>query len=521
MMISLLSLALFSLLIQRHIVSSQSTPYEIRFTSPAPGGNAITLQCSGTHGTPVAGASFYRNSQGITNSSCLTAYPTSGSSELRVELQSQECDGFFSCGLNGILSLSQEFHACPVKNVTETTTVEIEEGSSALLTCNFFPSPIKNYTTEWFIGIGSNARPIENSTSEHLQSYLLQKPDQPNKYYCKIQIQSSTNSRCSPSDISSIIMVQLKKKYEMPTITQDLNYTMDSNGEGAFTVTSRGTNLTHKWYKDGGLINSTGDSILEISDTSLRVKEVNGSLRIAYVVSNVDYDNTSHSMRQAFGVYNVSCGGITEDSMETLAVPIMGTVIGILIIICLILVLCLYIIYKKYKSASEKTVPVEFTRRDGSTVTEGNNDMRCDEVGGLQRLAEVTHSSEQCDHGCMTCNYEESMKPDERLSLFAMRMVKDCTDESDFLKLLLEFLLKAKYMKKYNNKCRELCSKMIHEVDTLMEEIEPQERDATRKIGLDGSNEHLLSDNQLSNDQHDRYKQYQDIRKILQEIASK
>uniref|UniRef100_A0A1X7VGJ7 Ig-like domain-containing protein n=1 Tax=Amphimedon queenslandica TaxID=400682 RepID=A0A1X7VGJ7_AMPQE len=244
------------------------------------------------------------NGRDITNSSCLTAYPTSSSSELRVELQSQECDGFFSCGLGGILSVSTEFHACPVKNVTGVTTVEIEEGSSALLTCNFFPSPIKNYTTTWFIGTGSNTMEIQDSTTEHLQSYLLQKPDQPNSYFCKIWIQSSTNSRCQGSlSVSSfVIKVQLKEKYEMPTITQDLNYTMNNNGDGGvFTVTSHGTNLMHNWYKNDRLINNTGNGILEISNTSLRVKEVNGSLRIAYVVSNVDYDNTSHSMRQTFG----------------------------------------------------------------------------------------------------------------------------------------------------------------------------------------------------------------------------
>lgn len=109
-MISLLSLALFSLFIQRHIVSSQSTPYGIRFTSPSTDGNAITLQCSGTHGTQVTGASFYRNGQNITNSSCLTATPTGSSSELRIELQSQECDGFFSCGRDGILSVPTAFY---------------------------------------------------------------------------------------------------------------------------------------------------------------------------------------------------------------------------------------------------------------------------------------------------------------------------------------------------------------------------------------------------------------------------
>ena len=59
----------------------------------------------------MAGASFYRNGQNITNSGCLTSYPTGTSNELRVELLSQECDGFFSCGLNEILSVSKELYS--------------------------------------------------------------------------------------------------------------------------------------------------------------------------------------------------------------------------------------------------------------------------------------------------------------------------------------------------------------------------------------------------------------------------
>ena len=103
-MVSFLSLALLSLFIQRNIVSSQSTPYSIIFTNRADEGNTLTLQCKGDFGSDVMGASFYRNGQTITNSSCLTSYPTSTSSQLRIELLSQECDGFFSCGKDDILS---------------------------------------------------------------------------------------------------------------------------------------------------------------------------------------------------------------------------------------------------------------------------------------------------------------------------------------------------------------------------------------------------------------------------------
>ena len=286
-----------------------------------------------------------------------------------------------------------------------------------------------------------------------------------------------------------------------PKITEDLDYTRNNNGDGVFSVTSCGTNLTHKWYKNGGLINRTGDNILEISDTSLRVKEINGSLRIAYEVSNVDYDNTPHSMRQTFGVYShVSCtnGGITDNSMQMILIAvsiIMGSAICILTIICLILFIYLQ---KKNKSTSKRTV--EF---DDITVPESSDNMQCDEV--------------------------DACEPDERLYVYALRMVKDCNTDTDFLELLQQLLLMAKNKKKYSNKFRELCNTMFYEVGAIMEEIESQEGDGT---GLDTSklicckyninitlylflgNEHLLDD-----DQHYRYNQYQDIRKILQEIA--
>ena len=301
---------------------------------------------------------------------------------------------------------------------------------------------------------------------------------------------------------------------EIPTITEDLDYTRNDNGDGVFSVTSRGTNLAHKWYKNGRLIDPTEDNILEISNTSLRVKETDGSLRIAYEVSNVDYDNTTHSIRQTFGVYHH-----VSYTMILIAAPIMGLAICILIIICLILCICVIHLQKKNKRAPIET---ELIKRDGT------------KSGGMQRSEEDMYS---CAQGCIKCNYEQSMKPDERLSLYAIRMVKDCSTDAEFLELLQQFLVKAKSKKKYDNKCRELCNKMIDEVDAVIEEIEPQEGDGPREIGLDGSkliypkyninitlylfldNEHLLNDDQLFNDQHYRYNQYQDIRKILQEIA--
>ena len=81
-----------------------SPPYSVTFKNRVDGSNDLTLGCIDQFGVQVPGASFYRNSQQITNSSCLMAYPTGSSSELRITLASQECDGYFSCGVNGTLS---------------------------------------------------------------------------------------------------------------------------------------------------------------------------------------------------------------------------------------------------------------------------------------------------------------------------------------------------------------------------------------------------------------------------------
>ena len=82
-----------------------SLPYNVTFNNNrAHNSNSLTLRCIERFGVEVPGAIFYRNSQQITNSSCLMAYPTDSTSELNVTLVSQECDGYFSCGVNGSLS---------------------------------------------------------------------------------------------------------------------------------------------------------------------------------------------------------------------------------------------------------------------------------------------------------------------------------------------------------------------------------------------------------------------------------
>ena len=93
-------------------VTCQILPYTT-ITNRVEDSNNITLRCIGRFGVGVPGAIFYRNGQQITNSSCLMAYPTGISSVLNVTLDSQECDGYFSCGVNGTLSKPKPLYGKP------------------------------------------------------------------------------------------------------------------------------------------------------------------------------------------------------------------------------------------------------------------------------------------------------------------------------------------------------------------------------------------------------------------------
>ena len=263
-----------------------------------------------------------------------------------------------------------------------------------------------------------------------------------------------------------------------PKITEDLNYTRNNNGDGVFSVTSCGTNLTHKWYKNGGLINRTGDNILEISDTSLRVKEINGSLRIAYVVSNFDYDNTPHSMRQTFGVYSRT---IIQNSTETagnsmsitsVAVS-MSIITVILFIICI--VLCIWIFCLWHKDSGSKP-PDDVSRQNSNESRHSQN----------QTLQEGERQHDP-NPDCNNCQYEQSMKPKERLLLYSSRLVADCETNKDFLKLLRMMLVNAQNERVFNKKCDRFLSRMIADVKDLMATIESQSKDGgSSRVNCDG-----------------------------------
>ena len=262
-----------------------------------------------------------------------------------------------------------------------------------------------------------------------------------------------------------------------PKITKDLNYTRHNNGDGVFSVTSCGTNLTHKWYKNGRLINRTGDNILEIRDTSLRVKEINGSLKIAYEVSNVGYDNMPHSMRQIFGVYsrtiilNFTETAGNSMSITSVAIP-MSIIIFILFIICI--VLCIWIFCLYHKNSGSKP-PDDVSRQNSN------------ESGHSQNQAQEGECQHDPNPDCNNCQYEQSMKPKERLLLYSSRLVADCETNKDFLKLLRVMLVNAQNERMFNKKCDRFLSRMIADVKDLMATIESQSKDGgSSRVNCDG-----------------------------------
>ena len=138
----------------------------------------------------------------------------------------------------------------------------------------------------------------------------------------------------------------------MPMITKDLDYTRHNSGSGGvFSVSTSGTNITHKWYKNDRLINGTGAGILAFGDDALRVEDSNGLLRITYEASNVDYDNMTQTTRQTFGLYsNTTYLSVNHtEGMSMIAFKVAVSLLGLstfaFLIICI--VLCCYIYYLK------------------------------------------------------------------------------------------------------------------------------------------------------------------------------
>ena len=215
---------------------------------------------------------------------------------------------------------------------------------------------------------------------------------------------------------------------EPPMITKDLNYTRHNSGSGGvFSVSTSGTNLTRKWYKNDKLINSTGAGILDIGNDAFTVEDSNGLLRITYEASNVDYDNMNHTARQTFGLYSnmtnvsrdVPVSPEDEDQVLTIILPV---VLGTACILAVVILLVLVILYFKCCAA----------------------------------------------HGvCNKCQYEESMKPTERVILYSCRIVKDCKTDRAILKymhtMLSDFMREKKFSGKFVNLVLEPMRKQLEE----------------------------------------------------------
>ena len=207
-------------------------------------------------------------------------------------------------------------------------------------------------------------------------------------------------------------------------ITKDLNYTRYTNGDGVFSVSTSGTNLTHKWYKNDKLINSTGAGIVEIGNDALTVEDSNGLLRITYEASNVDYDNMTQTTRQTFGLYsnmtNVS-RDVYEDKYQVLTI-ILLVVIGT-VCIAVVILLVLVILYFKCRAA----------------------------------------------HGvCNKCQYEESMEPTERCIIYSYHIVKDCKTDCAILKCMHTMLSGFMRTKKFSGTCVNLLKPMRQQLEEYM-----------------------------------------------------
>ena len=248
-------------------------------------------------------------------------------------------------------------------------------------------------------------------------------------------------------------------------ITKDLNYTQYTNGDGVFSVSTSGTNLTHKWYKNDKLINSTGAGILAFGNDALTIEDSNGLLRITYEASNVDYDNMTQTTRQTFGLYinmttvsqRVNCVNTTREiiingNMTTAAcnqVPIIVLAVSLPVVSFCLFVVCIILSSLLYRSCNR-------------TIQSGQ---------------ELRHY----------CNKMSKSK-----------------DIDGFLHCLTMILMIAKCHKKFKKECSSIFSDLKRFIEKYMdekeqkvsngegqEEIEPQERDGGR-VAFDDNSKSLL-----------------------------
>ena len=251
-------------------------------------------------------------------------------------------------------------------------------------------------------------------------------------------------------------------------ITKDLNYTRHSSGSGGvFSVSTSGTNLTHKWYKNDKLINGTGAGILVIGNDTLTVDDSNGLLRITYEASNVDYDNMTQTTQQTFGLYtNMTATCDQPGSVSTaLAVPL-----GILSLISVSLAVACIILSILLCQTCRKTNKKPTENRDDKQTSNYMNQ----NPDSNQNTGGTTPNSTPggATNGIHLCDHLDGL---DHVLRYHCDEIPSCKYE--FLHCLVEILTAAKGHKKFKKKCSSLFSDLKCQIEKLMVKIEPQERD--------------------------------------------
>ena len=242
----------------------------------------------------------------------------------------------------------------------------------------------------------------------------------------------------------------------MPMITKDLNYTRQNSGSGGvFSVSTSGTNLTHKWYKNDKLINGIGAGILEIGNDALTVEDSNGLLRITYEASNVDYDNMTQTTRQTFGLY-------TNDDSATIALAVLvpiGT-LSILANIILAVIICF-----KCKVCNKLNEAQASQQQKNIELP----------LQGVDRQ-QSNNSKQEAD-----CSKFNSSIPMERILHSAFNLVRDCETNYKFLHCLTMMLTDVVKEMNFDSKCTDTLTAMRNDVEKLMNSMKQKAVDGTGK----------------------------------------
>ena len=253
-------------------------------------------------------------------------------------------------------------------------------------------------------------------------------------------------------------------------ITKDLNYTRHNSGSGGvFSVSTSGTNLTHKWYKNDKPINRTGAGILDIGNDSVRVEESNGLIRITYEASNVDYDNMTHTTRQTFGLYT----SVSQDDSATIVLGVLVP-IGTLSILANIILVAVIICFKCkvcYKlneaQASQQQKNIELSLQYQGVDQSGMPPFR---------HQQSKDSKQEAD-----CSKFNSSTPMQRILLSASNLVRDCETNYKFLHCLTMMLTDVVREKDFDSKCTDTLTAMRNDVEKLMNSMKQKAVDGTSK----------------------------------------